>query len=576
MSLISRLGVVLGLDAGEFNKNLGIAQERLQGFNQSIISSRLGVAAIGTAFATAAVSAVRFADSINDISQSSELSVKTVLRLNEALITNGGNADTAGQIISKFARSVYEANHQNKEMQDSFKRLGISMEELRTKSMEQLLFKSIDGFKKLGDATDRVGASFAVVGRNSRNIDWQGVADALEKNKKSYEDAQIAFQEIGNAIDNLNKLSFAMKTQFATNIGGAFQFVTDAYIKYYNWIAKVNSQIDAFLGKVAAVKNMLPAFWFTPKQEIATREDTGKSFDFTEKINREQLQNKDVLELMKKQQEFYEKEKLITQAKMERNKKEAEYSFLMENEKKLQLEIFDIEQKQKLLVQEKKMTKDQAADWAKLEKQRAQEEYQIAQSQRTFEFGWKKAYASYIENATNAAKMGEEAFVSVTQNMESAIDQFVRTGKLSFSDLARSIIADLIKIQMRAQMTSLFGALGKIFGFGGGSSAGLFNTAPSAGGLKFFADGGSPPVGVPSLVGERGPELFVPSTSGTIIPNNQLGSMMGGGAQVVYNGPYIANMSAIDTQSATQFLAKNKQAVWSANQSAQRSLPQSR
>jgi hypothetical protein len=35
----------------------------------------------------------------------------------------------------------------------------------------------------------------------------------------------------------------------------------------------------------------------------------------------------------------------------------------------------------------------------------------------------------------------------------------------------------------------------------------------------FFADGGSPPVGVPSIVGERGPELFVPHTAGTIIPN---------------------------------------------------------
>jgi hypothetical protein len=51
---------------------------------------------------------------------------------------------------------------------------------------------------------------------------------------------------------------------------------------------------------------------------------------------------------------------------------------------------------------------------------------------------------------------------------------------------------------------------------------------------------------------------------------------MSGGPQVVYNGPYIANMSAIDTQSAAQFLAKNKEAVWGANQSAQRSLPQSR
>jgi hypothetical protein len=40
---------------------------------------------------------------------------------------------------------------------------------------------------------------------------------------------------------------------------------------------------------------------------------------------------------------------------------------------------------------------------------------------------------------------------------------------------------------------------------------------------------------------------------------------------VNYNGPYIANMQAIDTQSAAQFLARNKMSVWSANQSASRS-----
>ena len=38
-----------------------------------------------------------------------------------------------------------------------------------------------------------------------------------------------------------------------------------------------------------------------------------------------------------------------------------------------------------------------------------------------------------------------------------------------------------------------------------------------------FARGGRPPVGRPSIVGERGPELFVPKTSGTIVPNNKLG-----------------------------------------------------
>jgi len=35
----------------------------------------------------------------------------------------------------------------------------------------------------------------------------------------------------------------------------------------------------------------------------------------------------------------------------------------------------------------------------------------------------------------------------------------------------------------------------------------------------FFADGGRPPVGIPSIVGERGPELFIPDTPGVIIPN---------------------------------------------------------
>ena len=48
-----------------------------------------------------------------------------------------------------------------------------------------------------------------------------------------------------------------------------------------------------------------------------------------------------------------------------------------------------------------------------------------------------------------------------------------------------------------------------------------------------FAAGGRPPVGKPAIVGERGPELFIPSQAGTIIPNNQLGR--GSSTSVVVN-----------------------------------------
>ena len=204
-----------------------------------------------------------------------------------------------------------------------------------------------------------------------------------------------------------------------------------------------------------------------------------------------------------------------------------------------------------------------------------------ATRQRSFVEGWDYAFRQYSANASNAFKAGEEAFTSFTTNMDRALDQFVTTGKLSFKDLASSIIKDLIRIQMRAQITSMFSGLGSLFGGGNsslaadiGSAGGGANFAAVAAG-GYMADGGPVAANTPYMVGERGPELIIPKGAGTVIPNNQLAGAMGG-PQITYNGPYIANMQAIDTQSATQFLARNKLSVYAANQSAARSLPTSR
>jgi phage-related minor tail protein len=165
---------------------------------------------------------------------------------------------------------------------------------------------------------------------------------------------------------------------------------------------------------------------------------------------------------------------------------------------------------------------------------------------------------------------------SVFNNMGSAIDNFVRTGKLSFKDLTRSIIQDLISIAMKAQMMSMFKGFSFFGPSGGGAPVGDFGGPSMASAPVFAANGADAKAGQPFYVGEQGPELFVPQGAGTIMPNKMVGAMNNSQPQVVYNGPYIASMSAIDTQSATQFLAKNKQTIWAVNQSAQRSLPVSK
>lgn len=192
--------------------------------------------------------------------------------------------------------------------------------------------------------------------------------------------------------------------------------------------------------------------------------------------------------------------------------------------------------------------------------------------QKSFVEGWEYAARQFRENAENAFNRGAAAFQSVMSSMDAAISNFVETGKFKFEDFALGIIRDLIRMEMQAQASMLFQSM-----------VGFFSPATpattSANAVVAFqkrASGGY--IDAPTIVGENGAELFVPNMPGTVIPNGswqQAAANMNKGG-FTNNGTYIANMSAIDTQSATQFLASNKNTIWAAYQSANRSVPISR
>jgi hypothetical protein len=180
----------------------------------------------------------------------------------------------------------------------------------------------------------------------------------------------------------------------------------------------------------------------------------------------------------------------------------------------------------------------------------------------------KKADLSLNIELADQLKETQRINDTVWNNMNNALDNFVESGILSFHDLAGSIIKDLMKIELKASAMNLWRALSGGNGLTGLMamlSTGAFLGAPITGmtqsqfQMPEFADGGSPPVGMPSLVGERGPEIFVPKTAGTIIPNNQLGSM--GGTTNVTN----YNINAIDTKSFEDRILGSSKAVWAAN-----------
>lgn len=101
------------------------------------------------------------------------------------------------------------------------------------------------------------------------------------------------------------------------------------------------------------------------------------------------------------------------------------------------------------------------------------------------------------------------------RGIENALVRATRTGRLGFDDLrkvALSVLADIASSAIRSGIDALFGGSG---GVGGG---GLLSAIGSLFGAPGRATGGPVSPGRAFVVGERGPELFVPTASGRIEP----------------------------------------------------------
>jgi hypothetical protein len=171
---------------------------------------------------------------------------------------------------------------------------------------------------------------------------------------------------------------------------------------------------------------------------------------------------------------------------------------------------------------------------------------------------------NYLDSLPLTASKANDAFENVAVGGLRAFDDGL-TGLISgtqslasaVSHMATSIIADLARIAIEK---AILGPLAAALGLGGGGdpiTGGIASLISSNSGISIpssglkFADGGSPPIGMASLVGERGPELFVPKVPGIIIPN---GGANGGGGLII-------NVDARQAQDPAQTAAAVRFAV---------------
>jgi hypothetical protein len=137
--------------------------------------------------------------------------------------------------------------------------------------------------------------------------------------------------------------------------------------------------------------------------------------------------------------------------------------------------------------------------------------------------------ASAADSIGQAFGNSFKGIIDGTLSAQEALAGFFSSVADSFADMAAQMIAQWVRMQIIGLAQSLLPGGSTVFpqgvgnfsgAFGAGSSV-AFNPAASFGGFR--AAGGSVTSGSSYVVGEKGPELFVPGRSGTIVPNSSMG-----------------------------------------------------
>jgi len=137
----------------------------------------------GAGLGALAAQAINLADSLVDLSRATGVSVAKIEELRGAVVANGGRFEDASKAVSKFALTIDEAAQGSQKTQNEFARLGVSLDDLRNLSEQDLLDRVIQGLGTITSDSERAALGMSLFGKSFRTVDTsaQGLAKSLRE-----------------------------------------------------------------------------------------------------------------------------------------------------------------------------------------------------------------------------------------------------------------------------------------------------------------------------------------------------------------------------------------------------------
>ena len=474
-------------------KNVGLS---LRGVNRGFAA--LGLAVSGGAFAAMVKGAIDSADSFGKMSDQTGIAAGKLQAYVNAGKLAGVEQSTIDKGLRRLAQSMREADQGVATYADAYKALGVTVRDSdgNLKESEVVLGQLADRFRDMPNGATKAALAMEIFGRSGAQLIpmLNEGGDALERWNYETSEGFAANAEYFN--DQLTMLGFGFdgfRKQLADELLPALNSIVEAFQDLFD------SKND-WQGLFEAINISVRTLAFGLISTAVALEEVGNYLArlkrrFGRMFKGESMDDpggdyaKGVMDRWKRNQEIFKK---ITVGESEAGDA---YGF-------------------------NKGTEDVKEFGEQLDK--------------TFGTQMQSKLDSFKDGIKSVGESMADVVIKGIKGMEDALVNFVMTGKLSFRDLANSIIRDMIRITIQQSITAplagfISSAIGSAFAPGLGMTQGA-NMPSNPQFRGHMAKGGSVFGGSSYLVGERGMEIFTPRTSGTITPNDKIG-----GTNVVVN-----------------------------------------
>ncbi len=475
----------------------------------------LGAALATGAFASFAKRAIDAAGHVNDLAQQIGFSASTLSALETSLAATGASLDDFTMANSLLQNALGEAAKGGQEQIKTFDELGLSVRSLQRLSPEDQFYAVVEALSQVDEQYRQTEIGRSLFGR--------GFAKLLPLLKESQGDLRAVVEEQQKLSEGLGEETLKRVDAFGDAMSAAGIRIRNDFLNVFAEISPLlTDYINNLEHGISLILNL-------PQEARDLGYNAAMAYrnrGLPEGVSRVRPNVPALDDLQASLNRQLEAKGLMTS----KNGAKGSNAGLLkpektEAEKQAEKEINDRLQERAKLIEQNRTAYEVLVD----DSIRANDLLADDQDQRNRELqrAWEEYVSSTEQGTDDASKAVEELAVSIRDSLSNSFERAIFDAR-NFGDSLTSIFDGIARqIARTAFIDPLAGGItDAIKGSGalGGIGDFIGNFLSGA-----RASGGPVGAGRSYLVGEEGPEIFTPSMSGTIIPNNK---MSGGGITV--------------------------------------------